>query len=196
LKAIAAALTAWGPLGLFLLAVFDSAGIPLPAAVDALLVAAAAVNPEAARLGALLAVAGSLIGSMVLYSIARKGGQAYLDRTTAAGKGGKFRKWFQRYGLISVFIPALVPIPMPLKVFVISAGALGVAPLKFLLVVLAGRAPRYFGLALLGAQLGVNTAAWLKQHVWHMVLFSLILALTLGALIKLGSPESRYRKRP
>ncbi len=195
MKAIAAALTSLGPFGLFLLAVLDSAGIPLPAAVDALLMATAAVNPGAAQLDALAAVGGSLVGSMALYYIARKGGQTYLDRITDTSKTGKFRGWFQRYGLISVFIPALVPIPMPLKVFVISAGALGVAPTKFLLVVLAGRVPRYVGLAWLGAQLGLNTAAWLKQHVWHMVLFSLVLAALLGLLVKLGSRESHSPTR-
>ncbi|MCC6394040.1 MAG: VTT domain-containing protein, partial [Bryobacterales bacterium] len=144
MKKIVAVLTSWGPFGLFVLAILDSAGIPLPAAVDALVVATAAVNPASAYLDAAMAVFGSAIGSMVLFYIGRKGGEAYLDRITASRPTHRFREWFQTYGLITVFIPALLPIPMPLKVFVLSAGALGVKPLHYLLVILAARIPRYF----------------------------------------------------
>ena len=35
---------------------------------------------------------------------------------------------FQHYGMLTVFISAISPIPMPMKLFVISSGALGVRP--------------------------------------------------------------------
>lgn len=133
MRAFVQLLTGWGAAGIFLLAILDSAGIPLPAAVDALVLAVAAVQPAAALVDAAVAVLGSLIGSYILFALARKGGQAYLDRVTGSGRAARFRQWFQRYGLITVFIPALLPIPMPLKVFVISAGALGVRTRQFLL---------------------------------------------------------------
>lgn len=196
MKKIVAVLTSWGPFGLFVLAVFDSAGIPLPAAVDALVVAAAAVNPASAYLDAAMAVLGSAIGSMVLFYIGRRGGQSYLDRVTASWRAHRFREWFQTYGLITVFIPALLPIPMPLKVFVLSAGALGVKPLHYLLVVLAARIPRYFGLAYLGSQLGEHTMGWLKEHLWHLVIFAVVLAAVLALAVRLLSRGSRSPKRP
>jgi len=68
-----------------------------------------------------------------------------------------------------VFVPTLVPAPLPLKIFVVCAGALGVNPVHFLLVTLAGRIPRYFGEAYLAAQLGQHSAAWLGQHAWELV---------------------------
>lgn len=177
-------MTAWGPAGLFGLALLDSAGIPLPAAVDALLVATAVVNPAAAYLAALLAVVGSAAGSMVLFYIARRGGQEYLTRATQTVKAARFRRWFQTYGLISVFVPALLPIPMPLKVFVLSAGAMGASPRTFLGTMLAARVPRYFGLAWLGSQLGNETLGWLKLHVPHLVAFAVLLALALGLVAR------------
>ncbi|MCC6362469.1 MAG: VTT domain-containing protein [Bryobacterales bacterium] len=196
MRKIVAVLTSWGPFGLFALAVFDSAGIPLPAAVDALVVATAAVNPASAYLDAAMAVLGSAIGSMVLFYIGRGGGQAYLDRVTAGPRAHRFREWFQTYGLITVFIPALLPIPMPLKVFVLSAGALGVKPLHYLLVVLAARIPRYFGLAYLGSQLGEHTMGWLKAHVWHLVIFAAVLAAVLALAVRIVFRGSRSPKRP
>ncbi len=193
MRAIAQTLVSWGVPGLFALALLDSAGIPLPAAVDALLVAAAAVNPAMAYVSAAVTVAGSAAGCMVLFYISRKGGQAYLDRSTHKLRTQRFRQWFQRYGLITVFIPALVPLPLPTKVFVISAGALGVRPVPFLLVVLAARVPRYFGLTWLGSQLGEHSMAWLKSHALHLAGFALALGVFLVLVVRVAD---RLRKPP
>ena len=45
------------------------------------------------------------------------------------------------------------------------------------------------GMAYLGAQLGVNSNAWLKSHLWHMGIGSLVLFVALYALLKFS--ESR-----
>src|SRR5580698_2432440 len=120
-----------GPLGLFLVALVDGIGIPIPGGVDFLLVFLASKNPEQAYLFATLTVIGSLIGGVGLYYIARRGGEAYLKKFTSDGRGQKLKFWFLEYGLLTVFIPALVIVPMPLKVAEICAGALGVRPLPF-----------------------------------------------------------------
>lgn len=156
-----------------------------------LLVALAVIDPAAAYRAAVVAIAGSAVGCLVLFYIARKGGQLYLDKYTPAGRTRKFRQWFLEYGLVTVFIPALVPIPLPTKVFVISAGALGIRPLPFLAVILAARIPRYFGLAYLGSQLGENSAAWLRGHAWHLGAVALGLFAFLLLLVKLAR---RFRK--
>ncbi len=155
----------------------DSAGVPLPAGVDALVIALAAVKPSMAYVAAVLAILGSAAGCMILFYVARKGGQRYLDARTQAGKGRKFQAWFQRYGLVTVFVPALLPIPLPTKIFVLSAGAFGVRPAALLLVVLAARIPRYFGLAYLGVRLGAQSTTWLRGHGWQLALA----AVALGA---------------
>ncbi len=175
----------WGPAGVFALAILDSAGIPLPAAVDALLVATAAVNPQVAFLSALVAIVGSVIGSMALYYLARRGGQAYLDRVSASTWIANTREHFQTYGLITVFIPALLPIPLPLKVFVVCAGVFGVSPGAFLATILAARVPRYLGLAWLGTELGHGTMDWLKGHIWEIALFAAALAAVLAWIARL-----------
>lgn len=187
MKNLAALLKSWGLIGLFCLAILDSAGAPLPVAVDGLILATAAINPSSAYVGALIAVVGSAIGSLFLYSVARKGGKVYLNAVTASGRPAKFRAWFQTYGLITIFIPALVPIPLPLKVFVLSAGALGVKPVTFLLVILAARIPRYFGLAWLGAQMGSQTMPWLKAHVVSLSFSAALLAGILAVMVKWNS---------
>jgi membrane protein DedA with SNARE-associated domain len=161
-------LQAWGPPGVFLLALIDSAGVPLPLGVDALVTTLSALDAGQAPLVAALAAVGSVIGCMFMFLVARKGGELYLDRYTREGRGAKLRDWFRRYGLATVFVPVLIPVPMPVKVPILCAGALAVPPWRFLGVVLAARIPRYSGLAYLGASLGDNAAPWLQSHAAHL----------------------------
>jgi membrane protein YqaA with SNARE-associated domain len=184
-------LVAIGPWGLLLLAVFDSAGIPLPNGLDAYLIFLAVKEPVNAYWFASIAVAGSTIGNVALFLIARRGGRRFMERTEP-GRGERFRKWFQRFGLVTVFVPALIPVPMPLKFFVISAGALRTRFLPFLTVILLARLPRYFGEAWLGIRLGRDSTAFLKQHVWHFVVAAVGLFLLLYLLIL---ASERWHKR-
>ena len=61
LQNLAQTLVTFGPLGIFLLTLIDSSGIPLPGVADALLVGLAASNPSRAPLFAALAIVGSVI---------------------------------------------------------------------------------------------------------------------------------------
>jgi len=170
LKELVDTIVAWGPGGLVILAALDSAGIPIPAAVDALLMLLSAKTPEQAAFCAALAIGSSLAGSMFLFWAARRGGEAYLALHSVSARGIKMRQWFQRYGLLTVFISAVSPIPMPVKLFVISAGALGVRPVPFCLTVLFARVPRYAALAYLGAHLGQDGAGvYLKANAWYII---------------------------
>ena len=71
--------------------------------------------------------------------------------------------------MVTVFVPALIPIPMPMKLFVISAGVLGASFTQFFIVVLVARTLRYFGEAWLGVRLGTESTAFLRTHAWHFV---------------------------
>src|SRR6266849_5719792 len=113
---------------------------------------------------------------------------------TEPGRGERFRKWFQRFGLVTVFVPALIPIPMPLKFFVISAGALRTRFLPFLTVILLARLPRYFGEAWLGIRLGQESTAFLKQHVWHFVVAAVGLFILIYLLILASERWHRRHK--
>lgn len=193
MESMKAKLVSWGPLGLFLIGLIDGAGLPNPSGPDILLLVFAAAVPAQAFLGAACVTVGSLAGSMVLYSIARKGGEVYLEKHTATPRTRKFREWFQHYGLVTVFVPALVPIPMPLKLFVICAGAFSVSRTAFLATMAAARLPRYFALAWLGSQLGEHSMQWIKDHKWDFLLFAAGLFGVLFLLIRFV--DARKRKQ-
>ncbi len=184
MKAFFNKLVALGPFGIFLVGIIDGAGLPNPSGPDIILLLYASQRPDTAFLAAALAVLGSVIGSYILFSIARKGGEVYLERHTERARGKKLRAWFQHYGLITVFIPAMIPIPMPLKLFVICAGALGIRARAFLAVLALARIPRYFAIAYLGSKLGEESMGYLGKHKWDLVLIALGLMVFCFALVK------------
>jgi membrane protein YqaA with SNARE-associated domain len=158
------------PLGLFLLDIIDGAGLPTPAGLDAFFLLLAANRPEDAYYLALLTLVGSLTGCMILFYLAKKGGDAKLAQYRTRPRFVRLERWFQHYGLLTIFIPALVPIiPLPLKFFVLCAGVFEVSPLAYFLTLLAARLPRYLALAYLGQKLGKESYPWLKSHMWHLL---------------------------
>lgn len=187
MKSFLALLKSWGPLGALVIAFIDGIGLPNPGGADYLVLFLAWTSPDSAWLSALLATLGTLSGSLGLFWAARKGGEVYLEKKASGPRAMKFREWFHRYGLITVFIPALVPvIPLPMKVFVICAGALGVHPVVFLLVMAAGKIPRFFFFAWLGRSLGEHSTQWLKEHRWHFLAGAVALTLLLYLLVKIA----------
>jgi membrane protein YqaA with SNARE-associated domain len=192
LKQILATLLALGPWGIFLFAIIDGAGLPTPGGLDALLLFLTANRPSDAYWFALLALIGSLIGCFVLFFLAKKGGEASLTKYRNRPRFIRFERWFQHYGLLTVFIPALVPIiPLPLKFFILCAGIFEVSPVALFLTLLAARVPRYTALAYLGQQLGAKSYPWLKSHLWHLFGFALALFAFLYLLIVLVDRRHR-----
>lgn len=180
------ALVAYGPFGLFLLSFIDSLGIPVATGLDALLILIAIKSPSTAYWGALMAILGSLAGNAVLFTLARRGGRHYLANSGSPGRVERFRAWFTRYGLVTVFVPALLPIPLPLKLFVVSAGALQTSIRPFLLVVALARVFRFTGEAWLGVTFGQQSGAYLKAHTLHFLIAAVVLFAGLILLIRLN----------
>ncbi len=177
---------AWGPVAVFGLAVVDSAGIPLLSGVELALAVVSTAGAARGYAAALLAVIGSIVGSLILFSIARKGGEAYLKRKCVTPRARRLCDWFQRYGLLTVFIPALLPVvPLPEKIFVVSAGALGVSTRAFALTIAAARIPRYFAIAYLGVKAGENSLVWFEENAVALTVFAAVLFAALYAAVNI-----------
>lgn len=173
-------IVSWGPLGVFILSALDSSGIPLPSMVDALIVAVVLQSPTQGMLTLAGAIAGSLIGNVVLFKIAHKGGQAYLNRLTSGKRGQRFRRWFDEYGLITVFVPAVSVIPMPLKAFVACAAVLGVPMRRFLGVIAIARVIRYGFVTWLALSFSFTSFDEIKSFASQHAVWFILGALALG----------------
>jgi membrane protein DedA with SNARE-associated domain len=178
-------LISWGPLGLLILATLENAGPPTPGGTDIVLLILAAARPEDAMLCAGLAILGSLIGSAIFFEVVRRGGERLLVKFISSGRGARFRDWAGRYGLVTVFVSALVPLPvLPFKAFVACIAAMGVSRSRFMLVLAPARVLRYVALAYLGQQVGENSGAWLTGHFWYLLGLAAAIGLALWALIR------------
>jgi membrane protein DedA with SNARE-associated domain len=183
LRHLTDALVAWGPAGILLLSILDSSGVPVAGVFDAFLILVAVERPSSAWLCAGLGVAGSMVGNIILFSASHRGGRRFMNKAAPEGRAAKFREWFKRYGMVTVFVPALIPIPMPLKLFVISAGVMGTSMTEFISVVFVARVFRYFGEAWLGVTLGRESTSYLKTHAWTFVAVAVALFLALYGFI-------------
>lgn len=191
LAKITTALIAYGPWGVFLIGFIDSLGLPLPATMDALLIFISVKAPERAYFTALMAVLGSLGGNLALFLGVRHGSRLLIKTVPEPGKPQRFREWFRRYGLVTVFVPAVVPVlPLPLKVFVVSAGYLHTPVSRFFWVILLARVVRYFGEAYLGIRLGAGAQSFLARNAWVL---AGIAAATVAAVFLLMRWNNRRR---
>jgi membrane protein YqaA with SNARE-associated domain len=148
-------LTHLGAPGLFFVAIADSSPIPLPipGSTDLLLLWLVAHNGDPWLLAA-MAIAGSLVGGYITWDIGRRGGEAALHRYMPARLLGRVVEWVGRHRILAVFLPAVLPPPIPLSPFLLASGALGVSRERFLAIYGAARTLRYSLIAWLGMAYG------------------------------------------
>jgi len=148
-------LTHLGALGLFSVAIVDSSFIPLPlpGSTDLLLLWLVA-NGGDPWLLATMAIAGSLVGGYSTWNLGRRGGEAALRRYVPARLLGRVVAWVERHRILAVFLPAVLPPPIPLLPFALASGALGVSRGRFLSVYGAARTLRYSFIAWIGVVYG------------------------------------------
>ena len=120
--------TLGGP-GLALLAFADSSFMSLPEVADVLLVVQVVKDPGWWWYYGTLVTVGSVAGCFVLYELARRGGEAVLKKGFSPATIDKSYRWFQRYGILAIILPSIMPPPVPLKIFLILAGMSGMSRL-------------------------------------------------------------------
>ena len=167
----------FGAPGLFLLAFIDSAAIPIPQGVDVLLFVQTTAHPSRAFLYAALATLGSLLGCLVLFRISRAAGHAALARRTSPERIDAMRRQFERYEAFALVLPAMLPLPLPVKLFVIAAGVFQVRLRPFVLAILFARTVRFFGIALVAQRYGAQTWTFLRQNAVFGAAAALLLVL-------------------
>jgi membrane protein YqaA with SNARE-associated domain len=122
----------------------DSSLLSLPEINDYLVAARCYSDPKSVFYFPLFAAAGSVLGCLLLYTIMRRGGQAVMRRRFSAENIARVERAYARFGFLALAVPALLPPPMPFKIFVATAGALEYPRWRFVLTVMLARSVRYF----------------------------------------------------
>ena len=172
-----------GGLGLFLLAFLDSSVLSFPVINDLLVISLSIQTPARMPYYALMATLGSLAGCVLLYFIARKGGEAMFHRY-AGERALHIKDWIDRNGFLGMLVAALLPPPTPFKIFVIAAGVFEVPVRSFSLALLIARTVRYFGVGLLAVRYGAAATHYLVQHKLKTSLLVLVVVLAAYLLLR------------
>jgi membrane protein YqaA with SNARE-associated domain len=187
---ILARYTAWiwhllGPLGIwgvFVVAFADSALLGMP--VDAVVAAYVYNDRSHFYVYVLLASLGSAVGSIPLYVIGYLGGEKVLRKRISEKRFLRIHGSFERHEFWALMFPAMLPPPIPLKIFVLGAAVFEMRFAHFLAAIFAGRVVRFGVLALLtlrfGPQIVSVTGHMFRQHFYLVVVAAVAVLVVLG----------------
>jgi membrane protein YqaA with SNARE-associated domain len=197
---ILAKYTAWilhvlGPLGMwgvFAIAFADSALLGMP--VDAIVAFYVYQNHGRLLFYVLMAALGSVLGSIPLYIIGYLGGEKVLRKRISEERFLRIHRSFEEHEFWALMFPAMLPPPLPFKIFVLGAAVFEMRFRDFVMAMFAGRCVRFLVLSLLtlwfGPQIVELIGTVVRQH------FSWLLgAIAGGVLVWLLMRRSRKRRQ-
>lgn len=194
---IVASAGALGAPGLFLISFLDSSVLTFPVINDLLLIELSIEHPTRMPFYAFMAGAGSVLGCILLYFLARKGGEAFFHRK-AGERAAAVRHWVEKNGFIGMLIAALLPPPTPFKIFVFAAGVFEVPLWSFTTAIALARAIRYLGIGYLAIRYGNEALPYLKDHKLEalvvIVLFVLVSYLISRVILREKPSEEAMSK--
>lgn len=173
---------------MIIIGALDSSLLSLPEINDYLVVGRCYKYPTAAFYFPLFAAAGSVIGCNLLYTIVRRGGQAVLRRRFKLSSIKRVERAYERFGFLAIGIPAILPPPLPFKIFVATAGALEYPRWKFLLTVMIARSFRYYVEGILAVFYGQRVLLFLKDN-------GLVILSVVGSLALIGGVVYLFVRR-
>ncbi len=167
----------WAAPMMILVGAADSSLLSLPEINDIITVTRVAKNPSEVWFFPLFPAIGSVLGCMLLYEIARRGHDSITKRFHPAAVQ-RVELIFRHWGFFALAIPALLPPPLPFKIFVATAGALGYPRTRFAITVMVARTVRYYfwGFAAwIYREEVLQALRWMEGH--FVLIISVVLAL-------------------
>ena len=161
-----ALIASFGGPGVLLLAIADSSFLSIPEGNDLLIV----ILSTGGSWGNMayyvsMTIIGSVIGCLLLYSVGRKGGSPILRKKFSEKSVARAEKLYEKYGILTIAIPSILPPPMPFKIFVLSAGVFRVKTAEFIVAVVIGRSIRYFMWGILAVLYGNSVKLYMQQNL-------------------------------
>jgi membrane protein YqaA with SNARE-associated domain len=165
--AILAAMKPFGVWGIGALAIVDSAAVPLP--IDAALIYYVVHDHAKFILYCFMAAFGSAIGSLLPFFIGRAGGELFLLKRINRKRYEQLRDRFERQEFLALMIPAMMPPPMPVKLFEFAAGVFEMRTVSYFLAILLGKFIRFLVWAIItllyGPQIVHTIVQAMHEHI-------------------------------
>jgi membrane protein YqaA with SNARE-associated domain len=173
-----------GAPGLFLISFLDSSVLTFPIINDLLLIELSIQHHARMPLYASMAMMGSVLGCVLLYFIARKGGEAFYRRR-AGKRAHAIRHWVEKNGFGGMLVAAMLPPPTPFKIFVFAAGVFEVPLWSYTSAITLARAIRYFTMGYLAIRYGENALPFLAQHKLRVAIVVVVFVVVSYGLSRL-----------
>lgn len=185
LQKLAGTLASFGGWGLFVMAFLDSSFLTFPVLNDLFVIWLSIRRPERMLYYATMTAAGSILGCLVVYYLAKKGGMLLLRRKARPEQIERISRWYEKYEFLTVTVPAVMPPPAPFKIFIIAAGVFQVRLRHFLTAIVLGRGVRYYLEGFLAVRFGEQALTYARDNFLHLSLFALLLVLVVFLVVRL-----------
>jgi membrane protein YqaA with SNARE-associated domain len=166
-----AAMKPFGAWGIGALAVVDSAAVPLP--IDAALIYYVVQDHKKFLLYCFMAAFGSAIGSLLPFFIGRAGGELFLLKRINRKRYEQLRDRFERQEFLALMIPAMMPPPMPVKLFEFAAGVFEMRTVSYFCAILLGKFIRFLVWAIItilyGPQIVHTIVEAMHEHIRYIL---------------------------
>jgi membrane protein YqaA with SNARE-associated domain len=146
-----------------------------------------AQNHRGWLLYALMAAAGSALGSLVIYAIGYAGGEELLKKRVSAERFEKLHTAFEKHPFWSLMFPAMLPPPTPFKLFALGAAVGEMSVSHFVLAIFLGRLARFLLLALLVLKFGpgaIHIVRIFFAHHFHWLVIAAAAVLLILVVAK------------
>lgn len=182
-----------GVWAVFLAALVDASVFGIP--IDPIIAYYVTVDPHRMILYAVMASAGSAIGSTVPYLIGYKGGEALVVKKLGAKRFARMHAMSEKYGTMALIIPALMPPGFPFKAFELMAGVTEMSYPRFLLSIFIGRIMRFLALGMLIIAYGPEILDFLNDAFRHHRGLTLgVIAAVIAAIVLIVRVRNSRRR--
>ena len=183
----------YGGPALLLVALADSSFLSIPEGNDILIIVLSTGQSwDVMSYYVTMTITGSVLGCTLLYSVGRKGGN-FVKKKLSEERRNEMRRLYDRWGIWTLLVPAVLPPPTPFKIFVLSAGLFRIPLGRFIILVSLGRTIRYFMWGILAVLYGEAAKQVVQEELKTVgVILFLSLAAVLTAVILI---RRRNRKK-
>ena len=181
--------------------VMDSSFLFLPFGNDLLIVALVARNHHGWPLYVVSAVCGSTLGVFLLDLVARKSGEAGVQKVAGQRRYEYLKKKIGEKGGAAVAVGCIAPPPFPFTMVIAVNSALGYPRRRLLWTVAGARAVRFTILSLLAIQFGraILRAINSEAFKWTMIVFTVLCIAgsvwSIAKWVRRGDKRARVEQR-
>jgi membrane protein YqaA with SNARE-associated domain len=183
------------PAGVLVMGVLDASLVFfLPLGIDFVVIIMSARKAQLFWMYALLATAGSIVGAGVTFWMGRKLGEHGLTRLVKPSTLKRVQRRVTHSAAVPIAALGVIPPPFPFTAFVLTSGACGLNPWKFLSTLAGVRLTRFMIEGALAAHYGRGILAWMESRTFTIVVIG-IAVLAIGGTIVSAVAVYRSVKR-